>query len=99
MKTLRPRLKSLRAATLKPAPKVGDKLYESMEWRALVRATVEQRGRRCELCGSTDRIYGDHIVEVRDGGAPLDPNVMLLCAPCHGRKTAAAREARAARRW
>lgn len=35
------------------------------------------------------RIYGDHVVELADGGAPLDPsNIMLCCAVCHGRKTA-----------
>lgn len=35
------------------------------------------------------RIYGDHIVELVDGGEALNPaNVRLLCAVCHGRKTA-----------
>lgn len=38
---------------------------------------------------SLGRIYGDHIIELRDGGAPLDKsNIMLRCAVCHGRKTA-----------
>lgn len=38
---------------------------------------------------SLGRIYGDHIVELSDGGEALNPsNVRLLCAVCHGRKTA-----------
>lgn len=38
---------------------------------------------------SLGRIYGDHIVELSDGGAALDKsNIMLRCAVCHGRKTA-----------
>lgn len=38
---------------------------------------------------SLGRIYGDHIVELADGGAPfVATNVLLRCAVCHGRKTA-----------
>jgi 5-methylcytosine-specific restriction endonuclease McrA len=68
----------------------------SAEWRALVRSIIAKRGRRCERCGSSKRIFGDHIEELRDGGAALDPaNVELLCGSCHTAKTAAARAARA----
>jgi 5-methylcytosine-specific restriction enzyme A len=41
------------------------------------------------------RIFGDHIIELKDGGAPLDPsNIMLLCPTCHARKTAKAAQER-----
>jgi 5-methylcytosine-specific restriction enzyme A len=55
------------------------------------------RGRRCQdpehdPLSSTGRIYGDHVVELRDGGEFLDPrNICLRCAACHTRKTMAAR--------
>jgi 5-methylcytosine-specific restriction protein A len=70
--------------------------YSSPEWRALVRELIAVRGRRyedprCEApnLGTDQKLYGDHIHELVDGGAPLDAaNVMLRCAPCHGRKTA-----------
>lgn len=69
--------------------------YGSSAWKALLREIIAARGRRCENrdCetpnrGTGLRIYGDHIRELRDGGAPLDPaNIKLLCASCHRIKT------------
>jgi 5-methylcytosine-specific restriction enzyme A len=85
-----------------PAPKVASLFYLSREWRSLVAALITQRGRRCQKCGRTGnadgsrlRLFGDHVVELADGGAELDPrNVELLCGSCHTRKTAAARTER-----
>lgn len=79
-----------------PAPKVALPIYQSAEWRALIASIVVRRGRRCEACPASGcRVYGDHIVELRDGGKPFDErNVQLLCATCHGRKTAERRRAR-----
>lgn len=68
---------------------------------------IAERGRRCEKRGPTCnndgsgsvRIYGDHVQEIKDGGALLDPgNIMLVCPACHGAKTAAAKAERMARR-
>jgi 5-methylcytosine-specific restriction protein A len=40
-------------------------------------------------------VIADHVIEIRDGGAKLEKqNIMLLCPPCHGKKTAAAKRAR-----
>ena len=42
-------------------------------------------------------MFADHRVELRDGGAALDPdNGQCLCGSCHTRKTLAARSARIA---
>lgn len=66
------------------------------EWYQLVLRLIRLRGRVCEMLDHQgDRqlsilaaCYGDHIVELRDGGARLDEaNVQLACARCHGRKT------------
>ena len=69
--------------------------------RALVAEIIQERGARCEdpACrfpGRTGiRLFGDHIVELQDGGAPLDKgNVMLRCGSCHTRKTNAERARR-----
>ena len=83
--------------------KKADPFYLSPEWKALMRHLIKVRGRRCEDPRHDPikpregiRVYGDHIVEIADGGARLDPNnVMLRCGPCHGVKTAEARAARA----
>ena len=83
-----------------------DPFYASPEWKRLMAAIIQQRGRCCEdedHDPATPRIgvrlYGDHVIEIADGGARLDPaNVLLRCAPCHGRKTAMARAARARER-
>jgi hypothetical protein len=95
MKTRPPRLSARSRPGLTPPPKRGDRFYESGPWRALMTELIAQRGRRCEnpSCqtpgrGEGGRVYGDHIVELQDGGEPLNPrNVQLLCARCHGRKT------------
>jgi hypothetical protein len=88
-----------------PKVKVTAAFYGTAAWKTLVRQIIKERGRRCQdpNCqtperGARGKIYGDHVVELRDGGAPLDPrNVLLRCPPCHGRKSAAERVARAAR--
>jgi hypothetical protein len=44
---------------------------------------------RAPIIAADQKLYGDHIAKLLDGGALLDSgNVMLRCAPCHGRKTA-----------
>lgn len=92
-----------RNARISVRPKEALPFYLSPEWKALMRQIIKVRGRRCEdlkhdVAKPRDgiRLYGDHIVELADGGSKLDPrNVMLRCATCHGRKTAETRAARA----
>jgi 5-methylcytosine-specific restriction protein A len=106
LSTLRPRV-SMLSHRLTPRPKTVLPVYNSPEWKSLIAAIVKQRGRRCEdpKCQTPNRaagqrVYGDHIRELSDGGELLDPgNVMLRCAPCHGRKTTEEKNKRMARRW
>jgi hypothetical protein len=95
---------SLDTRIAQPSPKIVDPFYLSPEWRGLMARIIKQRGRRCEdrMCktpGRTGmRVFGDHVIELKDGGAPLDEgNVLLRCGSCHTRKTAEARAARAMR--
>jgi len=94
-------LTALDTSIARVPPKTTDGFYLSKEWRALLASVIKQRGRMCERCGRTGcRIFGDHIHELKDGGARLDPkNVMLLCGSCHTSKTAHAKARRAAKVW
>jgi 5-methylcytosine-specific restriction enzyme A len=100
---LKGRVDAVRARVAPPV-KLADPFYLSAEWRVFAKAIKSQRGYACEAegCGFDGRgrewlIHADHVIEIRDGGARLDPlNVMLRCQGCHNRKTAAeaARRAR-----
>src|SRR5262249_36243733 len=91
-------LRILDPITAKPAPHTVNPFYLSREWRGLMDYLLQQRGRRCERCGRAGcRLFGDHIVELQDGGAALDEaNVQILCGSCHTSKTTATRAKRMA---
>ena len=100
--TLRPRigLANLRTAAL--PPKIAEPFYSSPEWIALRNRVRREAGGRCQAegCGRAERrMFVDHIVELKDGGAPLErSNVWLLCGAHHSKKTARERAHRTAQR-
>ena len=100
--TLRPRIGLADVRTAALPPKVADRFYSSVEWIALRDRVRREAAGRCQAegCGRAERrMFVDHIVELKDGGAPLDrSNVWLLCASHHAAKTAAERARRTARR-
>jgi 5-methylcytosine-specific restriction protein A len=95
LRTVRSRVPVSDNRRVKPPPKVADPFYSSHEWRQLLDSIIAKRGRQCqgERCGRTGcRLYGDHIIEIKDGGPKLDErNIRLLCGSCHGLKTSQAR--------
>ena len=74
--------------------KKTDGFYKSKQWRRL---TKELRTGLCFRCGQVGgRTIIDHIVELRDGGPPLEAgNLQELCMKCHSHKTIQARQNRA----
>lgn len=103
------RVREIDIRSAKPGPKRADPFYLSAEWRKLMAEIIAERGpallaRQGHLCEDREcqgphspgmRIFGDHVRELQDGGAPLDKaNVMLRCGRSHSRKTMAARAAR-----
>lgn len=103
MKNFNTRLKLFETKKLKAPEKVADSFYSSPEWKELMRQIFKERGRRCqdEACKTPrnvwGKLYGDHIVELKDGGAPLDKaNILIRCAPCHAAKTLEERRKRGA---
>lgn len=100
LQVLRPRVATLSLQAAALPPKVADPFYSSAAWIALRdRVRCEARG-RCQVQGCTRRgAIVDHIVELKDGGAPLErTNVWLLCASHHSLKTVSERSRRTARR-
>ena len=103
-----PKLKPSDRAKVRMPDKIADPFYLSAEWRAFVeRLKVERFGspqnarcqdRQCKYPdrrGSSVRLFGDHVVEIKDGGAKLDPrNVLFRCGSCHTRVTAQRRASR-----
>ena len=98
IKSLPPLVKPLNQSIAKPVPRTIEPLYSSKAWLSLMSRIKRLRGNHCERCEAKGRLVGDHIVELKDGGAPLDPaNVQLLCWSCHTIKTNAERAKRIAR--
>lgn len=101
LRTLAPRIRTIETRAVLPPPKTAAPIYRTPEyarWRAEVIARANGR------CQDPDckarhypgqRLFADHIVELRDGGAPFDPaNGMARCGSSHTRKTAHARAVR-----
>ena len=98
LQALKPRVATLNLQTAALPAKVADPFYSSAAWIALRdRVRREARG-RCQVQGCTQRgAIVDHIVELKDGGAPLArSNTMLTCMSHHAAKTAAERAKRTA---
>jgi hypothetical protein len=86
----------------RPPEKTADPWYWTPEHRAWREFVIARAGGVCERpgCGRREpRMFADHVVELKDGGAALDPaNGECLCGSHHSLKTAAARAARLERR-
>lgn len=95
---LRPTLATSDTRAVKPAPKQRASIYSTIEYVEWSKAVIARAGRMCQGpgCARTGvRLFADHIIELRDGGAPFDlVNGQALCGSCHTRKTVAARAIR-----
>ncbi|TPL40678.1 HNH endonuclease signature motif containing protein [Mesorhizobium sp. B2-4-6] len=102
-KIIKPGLRSVDLRAARPIEKRADPellTAEHRAWRDLVlqRAVYQceavDNGRRCSV-RFPSRLFADHIIERKDGGAPLDVrNGQCLCGKHHSLKTAAARAER-----
>lgn len=108
VRMLQPSIKRLDVRSSQPAPKTADPELLTPEHRAWRSAVLRRAGYRCEAMddgkrctvSAPVRLFADHIVERKDGGAPLDPrNGQCMCGSHHTRKTQAARAARMAVRY
>lgn len=81
--------------------KHGDVHYQTISHRAWASAVIARDGGRCQWPGCErrapeHRVVADHIVELKDGGAPFDlANGRCLCVQHNTAKGLRARAARA----
>jgi 5-methylcytosine-specific restriction endonuclease McrA len=85
-------------------PKKVESFYASAEWRAYRKQHRDQTrqlhgGVWCCVCGSSEKLVLDHVVERRDGGPDFPPfeGAKWYCGGCHNVKTARARLKRVAK--
>ncbi|RBP03821.1 HNH endonuclease [Roseiarcus fermentans] len=94
----RARLRPLPTVAARLPPKTAAPWYGMPEHKAWRAEVIARAGGVCQGpgCGRREqRMFADHIVEIRDGGGLTDPaNGQCLCGSCHTAKTAAARAAR-----
>lgn len=92
-----PRLGSL-PPRLNAMPKIADPFYQSAEWLALRRSRMKDPDYAAAKARakSGEWLVLDHVREIKDGGARLDPkNTRWLTHSEHQAKTAKAKAARA----
>jgi 5-methylcytosine-specific restriction protein A len=104
LRCIGPLVPTMDTRSAKPPPKEVDGYYRSPEHRAWAEEGARLAQGRCQdpRCKAPDRVherlFADHIQELKDEGAALDPkNRMMRCGSCHTRKTVEARAARMAR--
>ena len=104
LRTLGPLVRVVDTNTTRLPPKQVDPRYNSPEfrwWRAEVvrraggQCEARDNGVRCSKAYPEHRMYADHVVELRDGGAPTNiNNGQCLCSSHHQLKTMEARKQR-----
>jgi hypothetical protein len=107
LRTLKPLVRAFDARPIKPEGKRVDRFYLTPEYRAWREKVIARAGRRCEAvddgqrCTKAEprhRMFADHVIEVKDGGAPYEPaNGRCLCGSHHTFKTTQTRAARLGR--
>jgi 5-methylcytosine-specific restriction protein A len=91
----------VQAGVITPQPKTAEAVYLTPDHRAWRKAVIDRAGGRCQAYDNGirctrmapyDRLFADHIVELKDGGSPTDPaNGQALCGRHHTIKTNHAR--------
>jgi 5-methylcytosine-specific restriction endonuclease McrA len=70
------------AGTYRDKTAAQKKAHHSADWKR-ARAAILRESDICWLCGREGADTVDHIVAIKDGGAPLDRSNL---APAHGKK-------------
>ena len=98
---LAPMVATLDTSIARLPPKTSEPIYQTAEYATWRAAVISRAGGRCQdqRCAFPhrrgNRLFADHVIELKDGGAPFDVNNGLArCGSCHTRKTAEERAKR-----
>lgn len=96
LQSLPPRLATADLRRVQPQPKQAAAHYQTPEHQAWRKTVLARANGACQHCHRTNtRLFADHVIELRDGGAALDStNGQALCGACHSKKTAEIRQSR-----
>lgn len=101
LKSIVPRLQQISGTRIALPVKTADAHYLTPQHKAWRAQVISNAGGRCQWPGcdrKEHRMFADHIVELSDGGAPLDVrNGQCLCGSHHTIKTQQERAKRLAR--
>jgi 5-methylcytosine-specific restriction endonuclease McrA len=61
--------------------------YDSPQWAERAREAKARDDDECILCGATENLETDHIIELSRGGSNDFDNLQTLCKSCHETKT------------
>jgi 5-methylcytosine-specific restriction enzyme A len=99
------RIVTLDTRSAAPPSKSAEPIYATREYAEWRRIVIRRAHGYCQdpACKYPNRygirLFADHIIELKDGGAPFDPsNGIARCGSCHTIKTVAERSKRSARR-
>ena len=53
------------------------------QWRELKESVKAERGAKCEICGSLNKLDLHHMIPRKNKGKDVKDNVKLLCRTCH----------------
>ncbi len=64
--------------------KQKNKKFYGKEWKKIRKEIIEKRGKRCEMCGRTEKeIWLTVHHKNRDPSDNREENLMVLCPRCH----------------
>ena len=99
------RIVALETRAALPPLKTAEPIYASHEYAEWRRIVIGGAHGYCQdpSCKYPNRhgirLFADHVIELKDGGAPFDPsNGLARCGSCHTIKTVAERKKRSAGR-
>jgi len=88
IRTLKASIPTVNTQTVPPLPRETNPAYRTSHHVGWALQVKRRAGFACQRCGRQEqRMFADHIVELKDGGTWTLDNGQCLCGSCHTTKT------------